>query len=73
MKQEQIQLTNDKKIYAKLDKITQLLEIMVTELEGEPHRLSKKAEKAIERGLRELKSGKYTEYKDFESFKRAFS
>ncbi len=71
MRQQQIQLTDGKKIYAKLDKITELLEIMVTELESEPHKLSKKAEKAIEKGLQELKTGKYTEYKDFESFKKA--
>lgn len=61
------------RIDAKLNKITKLLEIVVVELkENEmPLRLSKKAERAIDRGLSELKAGKYTDYKDVASFRRA--
>ncbi len=73
MRQEQVQILNEKKIFGKLDRITELLEIVVGELESKPTKLSKKAEKALDRGIKELRSGKYAEYKDFESFRKAVS
>ena len=71
MKEQQIQM--QKGLDAKLNKITKLLEIVVVELKeaGTSLRLTKKTERAIDRGLKELKTGKYTEYKDVASFRKA--
>ena len=72
MKTVQVQKHREKNIDAKLDKIAELLEAVVVELKNEPHlKLSKKAEKAIAKGLKELKTGKYSTYKNFEAFKKA--
>ncbi len=75
METVQIQRQKVSRIDAKLDKITELLESVMKELkENGPYvKLSKKAQKAVEKGLKELKTGRYTEYKDFESFRKALS
>lgn len=75
MEAVQVQKQKERRIDAKLDKITELLETVVKELkENGPYiKLGKKAEKAIEKGLKELKSGRYTEYRNFESFRKALS
>ncbi len=36
-------------------------------------KLSAKARKSIERGLKDLESGRYTLYKDFDAFEKAYS
>ncbi len=72
MKAVQIQKQKELDIDAKLDRITKLLETVVTELINDADiKLSKKAEKAIAKGLKELKTGKYSTYKNFEEFSKA--
>lgn len=76
MKQQQIQLTDNKKIYAKLDNITKLLNKIASELEeiansGTEIKLSKKAKLEIEKGLKELESGKAKTYKNWKEFDKA--
>jgi hypothetical protein len=73
MKQQEIQLDNDKGINAKLDNITKLLSTIALELEelsnsGAEIKMSKKAKAEIEKGLRELESGKGRTYKNWSEF-----
>ena len=72
MKAIQIQKQRESRIDAKLDRIAALLESVIKEIrQNESVKISKKTKAAIEKGLRELKAGRYTEYKTFEEFKKA--
>ncbi len=73
MKQQEVQLDGAKIINAKLDSITKLLSTIASELSelsdaGTEIKLSRKARAEIEKGLRELESGKGRTYKNWNAF-----
>jgi len=73
MRQQEMQLNINKKINAKLDNITKLLSMIASELEeiaasGTEIKLSKRAKTEIDKGLRELESGRGKTYKNWDEF-----
>ncbi len=61
-------------ISEQLDTVADLLTKVLHEIKAEEAeiKLSSKAQKSIERGLKDLGAGNYRSYKDFGSFKKAF-
>ncbi|MDE1822981.1 MAG: hypothetical protein KGI00_01940 [Candidatus Micrarchaeota archaeon] len=78
MVQIQVQKSEVKRLDARLDDITRLLNKLVMELEeisssGAGIRLSRKARAEIDKGLKELNSGKGRTYKNVAEMDRALA
>lgn len=67
-----------KEINEELQNISDLLskvlkEIEITKSKGKTVRLTPKTRRSIDKGLRELKEGKYNTYKDITEFRKALA